>query len=109
MISTLEAVGTREGMQPLSVVLALPRQTTDAWLLWGRDDGDAEAVERLSRHEVKRRVFGEARSGHVDRARQLVPALLERLRSVESTPPSLAMFRKELMAGAGGAAPTGPA
>ena len=89
--TTLERVGVRPGSAPLTVVLAIPKQTTDAWLLWGRDNGDGRRVEGIDRHEVKIRVFEGARFNHQARAQALVPSLLMRLRAQDVvSPPSLA-------------------
>ncbi len=95
--TTLERVGTRTGMAPLSVVLAIPKQTTDAWLLWGRDNGDGRSVEEIDRHEVKKRVFEGARFNHRARAQAIVPSLLMRLRAKPLvSPPSLAALHLSL-------------
>ncbi len=94
--TTLAGLPPRDGMAPLSVAIAIPKQTTDAWLLWGRDDGDAGKLEMLDRHEVKRRVFGAAMAGHAKLARALIPALLTRIRAAEPLPPSLSRFRGSL-------------
>lgn len=95
----LEQVGSREGMAPLLVVVAIPKQTTDAWLLWGRDNGDGRRVEQMSRHEVKARVFEGARFDQVARARVLVPSVLARWTSeAPMRPPSLVALHQSLTA-----------
>jgi hypothetical protein len=84
---TLACLGARSGMAPLMVILAVPRQTTDAWLLWGRDNGDGSRVEEIVRHEVKCRVFEGQLFNHQARAQALVPSLLSRWRSKDLVPP----------------------
>ena len=74
---------------PLRIALVLPRPTTDAWLLWGRDDGDRVRIESTDRHLIKRKIFPQ-RYATVDRARELAPTMLTRLESGELPPPSLA-------------------
>ena len=85
--TTLGRVGAREGMAPLTVILAIPKQTTDAWLLWGRDNGDGRRVEEIPRHDVKHRVFGGERFNHHARAKAMVPSLLLRWREKDRVPP----------------------
>lgn len=95
--TTLERVGARSGMIRLQVVLAIPRQTTDAWLLWGRDNGDGKRVEEIPRYEVKRRVYEGERFNHHVRAQAIVPSLLSRLREKGlAPPPSLAALHSSL-------------
>lgn len=89
---TLRALEPRQGVAPLSVRYAFPKQSTDAWLLWGRDGGDAADMEQASRHLVKERLFGRTKFGHADQARTLVPPLLARLRRGEQGPPQLMAF-----------------
>src|SRR5262249_31628210 len=96
--ATLKRVGARRGMAPLTVLIAIPKQTTDAWLLWGRDDGDGRMVEEIARHELKRRVFEGERFNHHLRAQAMVPSLLSRLRAEDQAPPpSLVALRLSLM------------
>lgn len=93
---TLNGLAPREGVAPVSVRYAFPKQSTDAWLLWGRDGGDAVAMERFFRHHVKEQVFGRTKFGHDEKARQLVPSLLARLRRGEQGPPHLMAFVSSL-------------
>jgi hypothetical protein len=95
--TTLERVGGRQGMAPVTVVLAIPKQTTDTWLLWGRDNGDGKRIEEIARHEVKHRVFEGERFNHRVRAQAMVPSLILRLRMKELVPPpSLAALLRAL-------------
>ncbi|MBI5496666.1 MAG: hypothetical protein HY904_16720 [Deltaproteobacteria bacterium] len=74
---------------PLRTVVAVPCQSTDAWLLWGRDDGAPTAVEQRHRHDVKRALFGERKSGHEAAALGWVGQLRDRLDRGEMPPEAL--------------------
>ncbi len=94
--SATHALGPRTGMGPILTVLALPRQATDAWLLWGREDGDGAKLEAMDRHHVKHLVFGDTKYGHTAMAVELVKPLLARLDAAEVPPPSLYGFLARL-------------
>lgn len=95
--TTLAEIPPRPGTRSLAWVLAVPRESTDAWLLWGRDDGDPAVSEAVRRHEAKIRVFGKEKHGHTTKAEALVPHLLKRLAAGEKPPASLARFLDALV------------
>ncbi|HSN98799.1 MAG TPA: hypothetical protein VLS89_10960 [Candidatus Nanopelagicales bacterium] len=100
--ATLATMSPRPNQEALLWALAVPRQSTDAWLLWARDDGDPAAVEGLGRHGVKAKVFGKESYGHVAKAEPLAARLIERLQAAEVPPPSLARFLRALEAARAG-------
>ena len=55
-------------------------------------------LSRETVHEVKRRVFGDARAGHVTLARQLTVALLTRIQAAEPMSASLLSLRGAIQA-----------
>jgi hypothetical protein len=93
-IATLKA-GVRP--VPLRCVLMAPAQSTEAWLMWGNEDGNAAAWERTDRHWLKRQLYGDPPRGLRAKAAEHVIHLLERLQGSELRPQTLRFFLLDLI------------
>lgn len=107
LVAELEAVvaDARRRLPPLerselAVVLAVPRQTTDTWLWWGRDGG-GPGIEERDRHQVKGTVYGPARVATPAALTLLIDQLRARLAGPDAPPPTLVELLTALGAGRG--------
>ena len=94
-----EAVGTlpfRAGIGPLKTVLMTPAQSTDSWIAWGRENKDGRKWERKSRHELKRKLFGDPPRGVKEKSAPLANGLVSQMRSNPQWPISLREFIEDL-------------
>lgn len=73
----------------LQIALITPCQATDAWLAWARENKSGKQWERRSRHELKRKLFGNPPRKVVEKADTLGAELVAQMDANEDWPQSL--------------------
>ena len=90
--NTQNQLGEVPRNHPLQIVRMAPRESTEAWLAWGKHNEDGGQWERKNRHSLKRALFGDPPRGIIEKSRPLTESLLALMDNNDSWPPSLRCF-----------------
>lgn len=80
----------------LLVTLMSPCQSTEAWLAWGIEDEDGTSWEKVNRHALKIKLFGNPPRGLTRKAQDLAEKLIGQMVANEKWPRSLRNFMDHL-------------
>lgn len=80
----------------LRVVLMTPKQATEAWLSWARDNESGRKRERMDRWALKRELFGDPPRSVVKKAQTLAGGLIGQMRENDDWPVTLRWFVDDL-------------
>jgi hypothetical protein len=84
--------------RPLRIAFMSPCQSTDAWILWGRDGGDGTSYQYRDRHQTKSELFGTPARSMIQRTQGFMAALERQLKIENTWPKSLRDFISQLSA-----------